>query len=57
MEKSLKGLKKGSWGEDVRSNCNIYIVFRGKEIEDDKEVGVEHVIKSPNHIESFHHHP
>ena len=32
-------------------------MFRGKEVENNEEVGVEHVIKSPDHIESMDHHP
>ena len=32
-------------------------MLRGEEVEDEEEVGVEHVIQSPDQIESMAHHP
>ena len=34
-----------------------YIVLRGQEVENEEEIGVEHVIQSPNQIKSMIHHP
>ena len=34
-----------------------YIMLGSQEVENEEEIGIEHVIQSPNHIKGMIHHP